>query len=651
MLTMVRFSTHAWSGWSTSSLARIFAILSVWAPGFAQDSNTQLEKAQSKNPLQSILEAESEGSPVERDKKISTWFLEPQDQPVSSVALDAIESMRWHSGHLQIAHQWIPVSDLTPEVLSSDTAGYLKERGSEPLDLEGHRKLARWCRQHNLELQSRAHWFGVLERNPTDVECRKSLGYVLYDNQWLSPEEQVAIENKTKQDFESLKQWVPKVRDLVLLIESKDPKKRLKGIQQLKDANDPGILPALGLAIGNVSSDAALHLIGAVERFQTAEACFLLTSLALADPSNEVGLASIKGLRKYPYEWFVPDLLDLMSGEFQMNHQNTFYGNGLIKSQIVKTREMRRKYDVDQFQRRFSGGIADGNRVGVGVAPRTSLNNHPTVVFWAKYPDNQVANAISKKESLRLAKDTQSTVDRANQDIRDLQRRLATVLRATTNQKLGDEAQPWWEWWNQYEELYVSGEKYMDYSYYEDTSVSYVAPVVTYAVTDFLYKYPPLRNLISCLVAGTPIQTQSGLRPVEAIRVGDLVVAQNIQSGEIQLRPVLRTTVRPPARTYQIAYTNGEKIQATLGHRWWVIGKGWVKTKDLKEGMSMRTASGYATIESLKDADAAVTYNLLVDQDHTYFVGQSRVLSFDASEAIPTFYKVPGLAPSQLRSE
>ncbi|MFM9063480.1 MAG: polymorphic toxin-type HINT domain-containing protein, partial [Pirellula sp.] len=229
--------------------------------------------------------------------------------------------------------------------------------------------------------------------------------------------------------------------------------------------------------------------------------------------------------------------------------------------------------------------------------------------------------------------------------------RLATVLRATTNQKLGDEAQPWWEWWNQYEELYVSGEKYMDYSYYEDTSVSYVAPVVTYAVTDFLYKYPPLRTLISCLVAGTPIQTQSGLRPVEAIRVGDLVVAQNIQSGEIQLRPVLRTTVRPPARTYQIAYTNGEKIQATLGHRWWVIGKGWVKTKDLKEGMSMRTASGYATIESLKDADAAVTYNLLVDQDHTYFVGQSRVLSFDASEAIPTFYKVPGLAPSQLRSE
>ncbi|MFM7516389.1 MAG: hypothetical protein ACKO3V_05565, partial [Pirellula sp.] len=64
-----------------------------------------------------------------------------------------------------------------------------------------------------------------------------------------------------------------------------------------------------------------------------------------------------------------------------------------------------------------------------------------------------------------------------------------------------------------------------------------------------------------------------------------------------------------------------------------------------------RTAEGYATIDSIKNADSVVTYNLTVDQDHTYFVGQSRVLSFDASEAIPTFYKVPGLAPSPLRSE
>ncbi|MFM7927819.1 MAG: Hint domain-containing protein, partial [Pirellula sp.] len=124
-------------------------------------------------------------------------------------------------------------------------------------------------------------------------------------------------------------------------------------------------------------------------------------------------------------------------------------------------------------------------------------------------------------------------MERTNREIRDWQARLATVLRAVTKKQFSDEPKPWWEWWDQYEELYITGEKYMDYSYYEDTSFAYLDMKFAHSVKDRFSDYPRLRNVMSCLVAGTPIQTQSGLRPVEAIRVGDLVVAQNIQSGEI----------------------------------------------------------------------------------------------------------------------
>jgi hypothetical protein len=322
-----------------------------------------------------------------------------------------------------------------------------------------------------------------------------------------------------------------------------------------------------------------------------------------------------------------------------------------MKLQILQFREMRRKYDIDQFQRRFSGNNTSATTGSHVLASRLQTVRNPDPVRESGLVKNQVAKSIADNETLRVAKESQALVDRTNREIRELQSRLATVLRAVTKQQFGDEPKPWWEWWDQYEELYVSGEKYMDYSYYEDTSVTYVEARTTFVLADPVEKYPALRTVASCLVAGTPIQTQSGLRPIETIRVGDLVVAQNIESGEIQMRPVLRTTVRPPARTYDIVFENNETIRATLGHRWWIIGKGWIKTKDLQEGMSMRTASGFSTIKSLKQADAAVTYNLLVDQDHTYFVGQSRVLSFDASEAIPTFFKTPGLAPSPLRSE
>jgi len=150
---------------------------------------------------------------------------------------------------------------------------------------------------------------------------------------------------------------------------------------------------------------------------------------------------------------------------------------------------------------------------------------------------------------------------------------------------------------------------------------------------------------------GTQITTESGLKSIENIRVGDQVLSQSIVSGQLRLKPVLRTTIRPAAATKEFALSSGETIRSTLGHPWWVVGKGWVKTKELKEGMSLRTTSGYSTIKSLKDSEAIETFNLVVDEDHTYFVGQSRVLAYDATELSPTFQLMPGLPAEVLRGE
>jgi uncharacterized phage-associated protein len=639
--------------------SRLLKGLICWTLGFfslvslgkAQDPSNKKREIATKDPLLLILREESEGKIHDRSRNLSKWILLDEKQAIEEGFESAPKRLRWHSGQLQFADKWIPLEDLALGMQSTDQAKYLKERGNGILDLESHRKIARWCRNNSLAPQARAHWFAILGQNPGDHEAYEALRYVFHDNRWLSPEELASIQLKAKADYEALKSWIPKVREWVSAIEGQDSKKRLKAIRQLKEVNDPGVLQAIGIAIGNVSPDTALHMIGAIERFQTAEACFLLANLAIADPTSKVGVAAIEGLCKYPLGFFVPDFLDMMSSEFQMTHSVSTGGNGAMKLQILQFREMRRKYDIDQFQRRFSGNNTSATTGSHVLASRLQTVRNPDPVRESGLVKNQVAKSIADNETLRVAKESQALVDRTNREIRELQSRLATVLRAVTKQQFGDEPKPWWEWWDQYEELYVSGEKYMDYSYYEDTSVTYVEARTTFVLADPVEKYPALRTVASCLVAGTPIQTQSGLRPIETIRVGDLVVAQNIESGEIQMRPVLRTTVRPPARTYDIVFENNETIRATLGHRWWIIGKGWIKTKDLQEGMSMRTASGFSTIKSLKQADAAVTYNLLVDQDHTYFVGQSRVLSFDASEAIPTFFKTPGLAPSPLRSE
>ena len=258
---------------------------------------------------------------------------------------------------------------------------------------------------------------------------------------------------------------------------------------------------------------------------------------------------------------------------------------------------------------------------------------------------NDIAASIISKEAKRDADDAQAELERTNESIRSLQQNIATVLRGTTNAKLDDEPRSWWIWWDAYEESYNEGDKPYDQSYIENRSSMILQTQKVQAVTRFQSLIP---RRLDCLALGTQIQTESGLKSIENIQIGDLVVAQNIGSGQLSLRPVLRTTRRPEAPTRDIRLSSGETIRATLGHPWWVTGKGWVKTKNLQKDYILRTPEGFEKIDDLQEREPIETLNLVIDEDHTFFVGQSRLLSSDATELIPTFQRVPGLAASKL---
>jgi hypothetical protein len=100
-----------------------------------------------------------------------------------------------------------------------------------------------------------------------------------------------------------------------------------------------------------------------------------------------------------------------------------------------------------------------------------------------------------------------------------------------------------------------------------------------------------------------------------------MVVAQDVETGELALKPVLQTTVRPPKTTLTIV-TDNSKIHATAGHRWFVAGQGWLMTRELKPDMLLHNATGTTRIaDVIEDAKEQETYNLVVDGFHTYFVG------------------------------
>lgn len=146
-----------------------------------------------------------------------------------------------------------------------------------------------------------------------------------------------------------------------------------------------------------------------------------------------------------------------------------------------------------------------------------------------------------------------------------------------------------------------------------------------------------------CFAAGTPVWTGSGMMPIESIQVGDVVLSQNIETGELAYKPVLRTTIRPMEHLIQIRVGN-ETFATSGGHLFWVSGQGWSKSRDLESGNSLHAIEGAVPVVAVGSGMEAQTYNLVVADFNTYIVGTGKILSHDVTDRQPTAKLVPGLA-------
>jgi hypothetical protein len=208
--------------------------------------------------------------------------------------------------------------------------------------------------------------------------------------------------------------------------------------------------------------------------------------------------------------------------------------------------------------------------------------------------------------------------EEANAKIAQQNDRVCEALAIVTDQELPASPQSWWQWWNDHNEVYVSEDKPLRQAFQSDqvSLVDSTPPAVSAGTLD-------------CLAAGTQVCTAAGPTAIEAIKVGDLVLSQNPETGELAYKPVLRTTVRPPGKLVKIQ-AGKDTIQSSGGHTFWVDGSGWVKARKLGGGARLHAVSGATTVESAEQTDVvARTYNLIVADFHTYFVGYERVLSHD----------------------
>ena len=128
-----------------------------------------------------------------------------------------------------------------------------------------------------------------------------------------------------------------------------------------------------------------------------------------------------------------------------------------------------------------------------------------------------------------------------------------------------------------------------------------------------------------CFAAGTLIATVRGTSlPIEEVRAGDFVASRNELTRADGDRRVLRTWIHQDKKTIDLRLQTGETICTTSVHRVFTVEHGIIDVGSLKAGDHVETlCAGPQMIESISYGQSSpAVYNLTVDGNHTYFVGQ-----------------------------
>ena len=160
------------------------------------------------------------------------------------------------------------------------------------------------------------------------------------------------------------------------------------------------------------------------------------------------------------------------------------------------------------------------------------------------------------------------------------------------------------------------------------------ANTITYTATDKAGNTTTQTRTITynynvCFVEGTKVSTPNGLKNIEELEAGEYVYTYNEKTGEVEEKPILRTFINEAKEITTIGFANGEEIENTPAHPYYVVGKGWKETKDLSIGDKILTQEGeeieILTIET-EERETMLVYNLNIQDNHNYFVGVDGLL-------------------------
>ncbi len=537
----------------------------------------------------------------------------------------------WHQGQVRIGNRWLSVTDS----IETDRQRQLREtyerrRAAAADTLDGQLALADWCAGRRLPAQETAHLNRILQLSPDHPVARQRLGFQRVNGTWVRGQDLWQGLQQGEQTADSLAKWQRKLEELRRVLRRNAPALTAQSVEKCKADLTADAVPALEILLTSDSEQAAqvgVELLGSIQDHQAALA---LARQSVLSVWPEVRKAAGEQLQSRPRDHYVPCLLAELSTPIESQY-HAVLENGRIRYRhefVRETQEQRKATVLDTvMDRRTSNSAAlPGDPLPESSVAGQSITRAQADARARAMADAQVTACV--REWQRMWQ---------NESIEAMNERICEALRVATAQILPSSPEAWWSWWNDENEVSLMGSKPTELAYQEQSQ--------TYEDIQSASGSSPPPGRAECFVAGTPVWTIAGPVAIESIQIGDLVLSQDPDTGELAFQPVLQTSERPPERLIKLslATRDNDALEGSGGHPLWVAGEGWVKLRDVKSGMVLHGVDGPTLISDAVESRTEQTFNLVVADFHTYVVGPTRILCHDNTPRRATNAVVPGL--------
>ena len=550
----------------------------------------------------------------------------------------------WSKGDVWTGEEFLPYHRILEQGNRvHEVYRYREERAKREDTFRDNLFLADGCREHELWAEERAHLVRCLLADYSFHEAHRRLGHVNRNGFWITPEQIRRMYVDVLSTRRNLAKWSEKVQRLQARFSKTRPdsKGEEKVLQQVYEIRTPEAIPAFEryfASAGKRETIAFQKWLSEIDSYQAAEA---LARQAIFCSKGGLRTHASKQLRSRALGEYVPYLMD------GLQTVKTRYSYEILSQRFrrveVPSREISKQQIVDGLNTtlKVSTDVEVFNEEDFVTAPWNAWNVTQVWISWGEPPQSrEYARNLLNSAEVRLGDAILANfgeqASESTQSVRN-DRVMRCLMSATeTAEKSREE---WFDWWRGHNELVFDNGKLQLQDQYNE-GPWYVSRRNQTARRASRIQ---VAGGGSCFVKGTSVETEQGQRPIEAIQVGDCVLSQDIETGELTFKPVFDRPKREDAPTVVIDL-GVEQFHCSLGHPFWVSGLGWRMAKELEVGMPLVTMDGkQAEIQQITPAEKETVYNLVVADFSTYFAGKNRFLTHDVTLREPTDMVYPGI--------